>query len=70
MFAGTNVEAILRGKGINSPGNIFCTDHDTHLLFYEFVIGVQYLNGQYWLRKIVQEEAQETQARPPISAIA
>ncbi|KAK9359376.1 hypothetical protein V1504DRAFT_470387 [Lipomyces starkeyi] len=31
-------------------------DHDTHLLFDEFVIGVQYLNGQYWLRKIVQEE--------------
>ncbi|KAK9350473.1 hypothetical protein V1505DRAFT_314652, partial [Lipomyces doorenjongii] len=58
MFAGTNVEAVLRGKRINSPSNIFCTDHDTHLLFDEFIVGIQYLNGQYLLRKIVQEEAQ------------
>ncbi|KAK9357613.1 hypothetical protein V1504DRAFT_44487 [Lipomyces starkeyi] len=57
VFAGTNVEAILRGKCINSPRNIFCTDHDTHLHFDEFVIGIAYVNGQYWLRKLVPEKA-------------
>ncbi|KAK9429368.1 hypothetical protein V1505DRAFT_374257 [Lipomyces doorenjongii] len=46
MFAGTNVEAVLSGKGVSSPSNIFCTDHDTHLLFDELIIGVQYLSGR------------------------
>ncbi|KAK9369448.1 hypothetical protein V1509DRAFT_619451 [Lipomyces kononenkoae] len=58
MFAGTSVEAILRDKGINSPSNIFCTDHSTHFLFDDFIIGIEYMNGRYWLRKIVQERAQ------------
>ncbi|KAK9358573.1 hypothetical protein V1504DRAFT_471064 [Lipomyces starkeyi] len=57
MFGGTNMEAILRGKSINSPSNIFCTDHDTHELFDEFVIGVNYLDGRYWLRKVVTSKA-------------
>ncbi|KAK9319478.1 hypothetical protein V1517DRAFT_369788 [Lipomyces orientalis] len=45
MFAGTSVEAILRDGGIISP-NLF-------------IIGVEYLNGQYRLRKIVPEDADE-----------
>ncbi|KAK9312315.1 hypothetical protein V1524DRAFT_369860, partial [Lipomyces starkeyi] len=57
MFAGTNMESILRGKNINSSRNIFCTDHDTNLHFDEFVIGIAYVNGQYWLRKLVPEKA-------------
>ncbi|KAK9357507.1 hypothetical protein V1504DRAFT_55983 [Lipomyces starkeyi] len=57
MFADTNMESILRGKNINSSSNIFCTDHDTHLLFDEFVVGVKFLNGQYWLRKVVPKKA-------------
>ncbi|KAK9357537.1 hypothetical protein V1504DRAFT_54829 [Lipomyces starkeyi] len=57
MFAGSNIESILSGKNINSPSNTFCTDHDTHLLFDEFVVGVKFLNGQYWLRKVVPKKA-------------
>ncbi|KAK9234059.1 hypothetical protein V1525DRAFT_84561 [Lipomyces kononenkoae] len=57
MFAGTNVEATLGGKSINSPSNIFCTDHDTHLKFDQFVIGIEYLNDQYWLRKVNPRKA-------------
>ncbi|KAK9243166.1 hypothetical protein V1506DRAFT_581166, partial [Lipomyces tetrasporus] len=57
MFAGTNVEAVLTGKGINSSSNIFCTDPITHESFDTFVIGVEYLNGQYQLRKVVESEA-------------
>ncbi|KAK9235892.1 hypothetical protein V1525DRAFT_445328 [Lipomyces kononenkoae] len=45
--------------GINSPSNIFCTDPITHQSFDSFVIGVEYLNGQYRLRKIVPEDADE-----------
>ncbi|KAK9428977.1 hypothetical protein V1505DRAFT_387451 [Lipomyces doorenjongii] len=63
MFAGTNGEAVLRGKLINSPSNIFRRDHDTHLLFDEFIVGIQYLNEQYLLCKVVQEEAQGTISR-------
>ncbi|KAK9238783.1 hypothetical protein V1525DRAFT_425141 [Lipomyces kononenkoae] len=39
MFAGTNLWTILKDKNINSPCNIFCTNHGTHELFDEFVIG-------------------------------
>ncbi|KAK9367470.1 hypothetical protein V1509DRAFT_150387 [Lipomyces kononenkoae] len=59
MFADTSVETILRDRGINSPSNIFCTDPITHQSFDLFVIGVEYLNGQYMLRKIVPEDADE-----------
>ncbi|KAK9370742.1 hypothetical protein V1509DRAFT_616705 [Lipomyces kononenkoae] len=58
-FAGTSVEAILKGRGINSPSNIFCTDHSTHQSFDLFIIGIEYLYGQCRLRKIVPEEADE-----------
>ncbi|KAK9234859.1 hypothetical protein V1525DRAFT_349445, partial [Lipomyces kononenkoae] len=44
---------------INSPSNIFCTDHSTHQSFDLFIIGVEYLNGPYRLRKIVPEDADE-----------
>ncbi|KAK9325313.1 hypothetical protein V1517DRAFT_190625 [Lipomyces orientalis] len=57
MFAGTNIESILGGRGINHPSNIFCTDHDTHLKFDQFIIGVEYLNGQYLLRKVDPRKA-------------
>ncbi|KAK9482233.1 hypothetical protein V1527DRAFT_476987 [Lipomyces starkeyi] len=57
MFAGTNMEAIIGGKSINSTRNIFCTDSITHLNFDEFVIGVEYLNGQYRLRKVEPRRA-------------
>ncbi|KAK9368156.1 hypothetical protein V1509DRAFT_610053 [Lipomyces kononenkoae] len=30
----------------------------THLLFHDFIIGIEYVNGRYWLRKIVQGRAQ------------
>ncbi|KAK9244294.1 hypothetical protein V1506DRAFT_522867 [Lipomyces tetrasporus] len=46
MFAGTNVEAILKGNNINSPSNLFCTDHGTHLKFDEFIVGIEYLNDR------------------------
>ncbi|KAK9251236.1 hypothetical protein V1507DRAFT_465181 [Lipomyces tetrasporus] len=57
MFAGTNVEAVLGKKGINHPSNIFCTDPDTHLRFDQFFIGIEYLNGQYFLRKVNPRKA-------------
>ncbi|KAJ8103718.1 hypothetical protein POJ06DRAFT_242660 [Lipomyces tetrasporus] len=57
MFAGTNMEAILGRNGINGPSNIFCTDHDTRLKFDQFFIGIEYLNGQYWLRKVNPRKA-------------
>ncbi|KAK9319216.1 hypothetical protein V1517DRAFT_333252 [Lipomyces orientalis] len=57
MFAGTNVEAILKGNNINSSSNLFCTDHGTHLKFDEFIVGIEYLNDRYWLRKVVARKA-------------
>ncbi|KAK9323808.1 hypothetical protein V1517DRAFT_87362 [Lipomyces orientalis] len=52
MFAGTNVKPKLNGQAINSPRNMFCTDHFTRTLFDEFFIGVEHLNGKFWLRKL------------------
>ncbi|KAK9364824.1 hypothetical protein V1509DRAFT_572231, partial [Lipomyces kononenkoae] len=57
MFAGANLRRILTGKNINSPSNIFCTDNSTHELFDEFIIGVEYLNERYALRKVVARRA-------------
>ncbi|KAK9364503.1 hypothetical protein V1509DRAFT_636146 [Lipomyces kononenkoae] len=57
MFAGSNLKSRLIGKSINGPSNIFCTDGFTHLLFDQFVIGVDYVNEQYHLRKVVARKA-------------
>ncbi|KAK9319726.1 hypothetical protein V1517DRAFT_32235 [Lipomyces orientalis] len=57
MFAGTNIRSILKGKNINSPCSIFCTDNGTHELFDEFTIGVEHLNETYLLRNVVPHKA-------------
>ncbi|KAK9324475.1 hypothetical protein V1517DRAFT_351308 [Lipomyces orientalis] len=57
MFTGTNMEAILGGKSINNPTNIFCTDHDTHLKSDQVIIGTEYLNGRYLLRIVNARKA-------------
>ncbi|KAK9242906.1 hypothetical protein V1506DRAFT_463946 [Lipomyces tetrasporus] len=57
MFAGTNGKTKLESLTINSPRNMFCTDHFTHTLFDEFVIGVEHLNGKFWLRKLIPRAA-------------
>ncbi|KAK9237141.1 hypothetical protein V1525DRAFT_173594 [Lipomyces kononenkoae] len=57
MFAGSNLKSRLIGKSITGPSNIFCTDGFTHLLFDQFVIGVEYVNDQYRLRKVVARKA-------------
>ncbi|KAK9236559.1 hypothetical protein V1525DRAFT_345853, partial [Lipomyces kononenkoae] len=57
VFAGTNLRSILKGKYINSPYNIFCTDNGTHKLFDEFIIGVEHVNEKYVLRKVVPSRA-------------
>ncbi|KAK9262444.1 hypothetical protein V1519DRAFT_384773, partial [Lipomyces tetrasporus] len=58
VFAGTDVKTKLRGRDINSPCNLFCTDNTTHRMFNEFCIGVECLNEngvQYKLCKFVPE---------------
>ncbi|KAK9482072.1 hypothetical protein V1527DRAFT_455392 [Lipomyces starkeyi] len=58
MFAGsTNLQSKLRGTSINSPSNMFCADDYNHLLFDEFAIGIEKINGKYWLRKLDMERA-------------
>ncbi|KAK9372016.1 uncharacterized protein V1513DRAFT_453743 [Lipomyces chichibuensis] len=57
MFAGINLKSRLVGRSINGPSNIFCTDHFTHTLFDKFIIGVEYVNQQYKLRKVVTRKA-------------
>ncbi|KAK9237189.1 hypothetical protein V1525DRAFT_450687 [Lipomyces kononenkoae] len=63
MFAGTNMKSRVTGKHINGPSNEFCTDNSTHLLFDQFVIGVEYVNEQYILRKVVARKARGFIAR-------
>ncbi|KAK9371438.1 uncharacterized protein V1513DRAFT_359202, partial [Lipomyces chichibuensis] len=57
MFAGSNLQSRLVGRSINGPSNIFCTDPITHTLFDKFIIGVEYVNQQYKLRKVVTRKA-------------
>ncbi|KAK9371649.1 uncharacterized protein V1513DRAFT_454985 [Lipomyces chichibuensis] len=57
MFAGSNLKSRLVGRSINGPSNLFCTDNFTHKLFDKFIIGVEYVNQQYKLRKVVTRKA-------------
>ncbi|KAK9250569.1 hypothetical protein V1507DRAFT_467185 [Lipomyces tetrasporus] len=62
-FVASNVEPILEQATMDRPSNLFCIDHDSHFSFDEFVFGVEYLRGRYWLRKLVPEQSYGFMAR-------